>query len=461
MNPPNPSIESLGFTNFEHDQVREFLEKCHLLEYYHIFIKEGFESLTAIMEITEDDLVAMQVKRGHRRLIQRAIATMRGIPHNQSLFIPSSNPNAPVNPDAATLYDSFYQNVTNESDESSAYLTSGYGSMQSCQSDQAHTHPSHPNQTREPSYQLPPIRQVIRGLKLIPSSSPLSYVCYPEYGIPEEQGHLERNSSAGYSQTNNEEKEKDKDTPDKFHMIHNQLDDFAHDTNNNTSSNNPMNSSDNSSVDNLFIRRKYRRHPKPDKHAPLKPPSAYIVFSNDARSQLKHKNMSFVEMAKLVGDRWKGLNKNQRQSYERTAMKAKDEYLHALHAYKQTDQYKNYQAYLTDFKNEQEAANRKIIRLRKKAKRDLSESGSPTENSSMNDNPRSSSSSGSMDIYKLQPKNSLEKANKTTTPKLTSSGEEGSRSSSSKSMTSSTTASTTITTPDKNHTDETMELKSI
>ncbi|KAI8379840.1 hypothetical protein EDC96DRAFT_491917 [Choanephora cucurbitarum] len=353
MNPSNTTNDSPGFGTFEHEQVKEFLENCRLLDYYPIFIAEGFESLEAIMEITEDDLVAMQVKRGHRRVIQRAIATIRGIPSHQSLFIPNNITTIVTNPSLPQTthpYDKFYQSTTNDND---AYLTSGYDTMRSSQSDRAHTTSipppvSTPVQTKE--YQLPPIEHVIRGLKLAPSSSPLSYVCYPEYKLQEEQG------SSGRKKTTEPKKE------DNFNSVDTTKADHTQDV-----------SSDNSSVDHLSVKRKYRRLPKPDKHAPIKPSSAYIMFSNDARSELKHKNMSFVEMAKLVGDRWKSLSNEQKQGYERTAMKAKDEYLNAMHAYKQTDQYKNYQAYLNDFKNEQEATNRKIIRLRKKAKRNLSE----------------------------------------------------------------------------------------
>lgn len=141
------------------------------------------------------------------------------------------------------------------------------------------------------------------------------------------------------------------------------------------------------------LKRKYRRHPKPDKKAPIKPPSAYIMFSNDARSQLKDFGMSFVEIAKYVGDQWKNLSINQKQQYERTAMRAKDLYIEELHAYSQTDDYKviyiirpslfqyvidpfvskKYQSYLNNFKSEQDATNRKIARLRKRAKRDSPE----------------------------------------------------------------------------------------
>ena len=115
-------------------------------------------------------------------------------------------------------------------------------------------------------------------------------------------------------------------------------------------------------------KRKYRRHAKPDRHAPVKPPSAYIMFSNDARAELKNQNLSFAELAKIVGDQWKNLSHIQKQAYERMAMRAKDEYLASLEQYRQTPNYTRYQEYLNDFKTKQDAANRLIGRARKRAK---------------------------------------------------------------------------------------------
>lgn len=37
-----------GFTVKEHKKVKEFLERCHLTQYYNIFIEEGFESMQAV-----------------------------------------------------------------------------------------------------------------------------------------------------------------------------------------------------------------------------------------------------------------------------------------------------------------------------------------------------------------------------------------------------------------------------
>jgi hypothetical protein len=92
--------------------------------------------------------------------------------------------------------------------------------------------------------------------------------------------------------------------------------------------------------DDFTIQRKYRRHPKRDKNAPIKPPSAYIMFSNDAREQLKNQNMTFVEIAKYVGDSWKNMDPVKKREYERTAMREKDQYADRLSQYRKTPEYK-------------------------------------------------------------------------------------------------------------------------
>lgn len=118
----------------------------------------------------------------------------------------------------------------------------------------------------------------------------------------------------------------------------------------------------------ILTKRKYRHHAKPDRNAPIKPPSAYIMFSNDTRAELKNQNLSFAELAKIVGDQWKNLSHFEKQSYERRAMRAKDEYLAALEQYRQTPQYRRYQEYLNEFKSKQVSANRIIGRGRKRVK---------------------------------------------------------------------------------------------
>ncbi|KAI9361005.1 hypothetical protein BD770DRAFT_383935 [Pilaira anomala] len=431
--------KSTRFTYKDLVDVHGFLKELNLQQYIPAFIEEGFESLSAIREITEEDLIALNVKRGHRRVIQRGIATLNGIPKTQPLLVVASpminttnttttttaataaavaantaaNSNT-KNPSAFTPIQSCSnlgrtsKSIDNNSSEGSAYTNSGYGSMGS---------PRRTSST-QPKYDSSNSSQYMSG------------------------------GGGGGRGTNNthhelmildppssEQASSNDDTSNNNHSNKNMV--LAENSRSSFSSNDDdEDDEDDADADGNMetpIKRKYRRHPKPDKNAPIKPPSAYIMFSNDARAQLKDHNMSFVEIAKLVGDQWKNLGINLKHQYERTAMRAKDQYIDALNAYRQTNEYKNYQTYLNNFKSEQDATNRKIARLRKKAKRESPSSGSMADSSSNaetniktrrsdaslgsshstdQDNPRSSSSSGSSDIYKVHLKNNPPHHNK-------------------------------------------------
>lgn len=100
-------------------------------------------------------------------------------------------------------------------------------------------------------------------------------------------------------------------------------------------------------------KRKYRRHPKPDENAPDRPPSAYVIFSNRMREDLKGKNMSFTEIAKLVGEKWQGLPAPEKEPYEQQASTAKERYNAELTAYKKTRNFAEYSHYLAAFKARQ------------------------------------------------------------------------------------------------------------
>ena len=98
-------------------------------------------------------------------------------------------------------------------------------------------------------------------------------------------------------------------------------------------------------------KRKYRRHPKPDENAPERPPSAYVIFSNTMREELKGRNLSFTEIAKLVGENWQNLSPGEKEPYEQQAFSAKERYNNELTEYKKTERYKEYSQYLIDFKS--------------------------------------------------------------------------------------------------------------
>jgi len=97
-------------------------------------------------------------------------------------------------------------------------------------------------------------------------------------------------------------------------------------------------------------KRKYRRHPKNDENAPEKPPSAYVLFSNRVREEVKAENLSFTEIARLVGEKWQKLDPNQKELFESHAGALKESYNKELTDYKKTDAYKEYMQYLADFK---------------------------------------------------------------------------------------------------------------
>lgn len=100
-------------------------------------------------------------------------------------------------------------------------------------------------------------------------------------------------------------------------------------------------------------KRKYRRHPKPDENAPERPPSAYVIFSNKMREELKGRNLSFTEIAKLVGENWQNLSSGEKDPYEGQAFSAKERYNGELAEYKKTANYRDYSQYLADFKARQ------------------------------------------------------------------------------------------------------------
>ncbi|KAI6785558.1 High mobility group protein 20A [Emericellopsis cladophorae] len=101
------------------------------------------------------------------------------------------------------------------------------------------------------------------------------------------------------------------------------------------------------------VKRKYRRHPKPDENAPERPPSAYVLFSNKMRDDLKGHNLTFTEIAKLVGENWQSLPPHDKEAYESQANAAKEKYHRDLAQYKKTPEYRKYQVYLQDFKEKQ------------------------------------------------------------------------------------------------------------
>jgi len=68
------------------------------------------------------------------------------------------------------------------------------------------------------------------------------------------------------------------------------------------------------------------------------------------RELLDDQDLSFTEMAKVVGERWQVLPSPDREDFKGRAAAEKDKYNAELADYKKTDKFREYQAYLKDFK---------------------------------------------------------------------------------------------------------------
>ncbi|KAK0389578.1 hypothetical protein NLU13_3153 [Sarocladium strictum] len=139
------------------------------------------------------------------------------------------------------------------------------------------------------------------------------------------------------------------------------------------------------------VKRKYRRHPKPDENAPERPPSAYVLFSNKMREDLKSQNLTFTEIAKLVGENWQNLAAPEKEAYETQANTAKEKYHRDLLEYKKTPEYRKYTHYLQEFKEKQARQNH----IHDSSKRPKLEPGRLRHGSSSSSIPGGTNSTGS------------------------------------------------------------------
>jgi hypothetical protein len=71
------------------------------------------------------------------------------------------------------------------------------------------------------------------------------------------------------------------------------------------------------------------------------------------REDLKSQNLTFTEIAKLVGENWQSLQPAEKDIYESQANGAKEKYHRELGEYKKMPEYRKYAQYLHDFKERQ------------------------------------------------------------------------------------------------------------
>ncbi|KFY83176.1 hypothetical protein V498_08251 [Pseudogymnoascus sp. VKM F-4517 (FW-2822)] len=103
----------------------------------------------------------------------------------------------------------------------------------------------------------------------------------------------------------------------------------------------------------LSGKRKYTKHPKPDQNSPARARSAYILFSNKVREDLKGESLSFTEITKLVGKKWQHLMPSEKELYKQQSSVAKETSTSELAEYRMTKSYKIYSDYLLDFQAKQ------------------------------------------------------------------------------------------------------------
>ncbi|KAI1342523.1 nucleosome binding protein [Xylariaceae sp. FL0016] len=77
------------------------------------------------------------------------------------------------------------------------------------------------------------------------------------------------------------------------------------------------------------------RRAKKDPNAPKRGLSAYMFFANEQRENVRDENpgISFGQVGKILGERWKALNDKQRAPYEAKAAADKKRYEDEKQAY--------------------------------------------------------------------------------------------------------------------------------
>ncbi|KAL0091330.1 hypothetical protein J3Q64DRAFT_1709508 [Phycomyces blakesleeanus] len=76
----------------DQQMVKAFLSDNCLSQYCERMIDEGFDQLRSVYDVTESDLASMGVKRGHRRMLQKAIADAKGTSPSLSVDTDKNGP---------------------------------------------------------------------------------------------------------------------------------------------------------------------------------------------------------------------------------------------------------------------------------------------------------------------------------------------------------------------------------
>merc|ERR1711881_301035 len=96
--------------------------------------------------------------------------------------------------------------------------------------------------------------------------------------------------------------------------------------------------------------KKFKKRPK-DKNAPKKPQTAYFVFCNEKREEIKAslENPTMASVSKRMGEMWKALDEEARKYYFQKNEEQKKRYATEFAKYKETENYKIHQETLKKF----------------------------------------------------------------------------------------------------------------
>jgi len=93
--------------------LTDVLARLGLSEYLQVLVENGFHSWETVVDITEEDLTALHFKLGHRRALQREIATSRGVPLSLSLDLDNTS-NSNSNNEPTSLSSSALETLTRQ-----------------------------------------------------------------------------------------------------------------------------------------------------------------------------------------------------------------------------------------------------------------------------------------------------------------------------------------------------------
>ena len=100
--------------------------------------------------------------------------------------------------------------------------------------------------------------------------------------------------------------------------------------------------------------KKAPKKPKQPEAMPKRPQSSYFIFSNERRNEMKveYPEKKITELSKLIAQEWKAKSDEAKKVYEDQAAINKKKYHETMEEYKKTEEYKNYQNELDDWKKE-------------------------------------------------------------------------------------------------------------